>query len=275
MIQVMNDARLSQFFYPVSDELGMVENELNNLVKSLGINYLQDFMDDAGNVPDKYLRAGIVLLAAKSVEQKSIDSRIIRLASIMELVYYAVFVHNCIDEHNEKYNDLNNIENKIAVLVGDSLYTRAFFEVTQTLPINMFQIISELTLKMSLAEIKEEVLNTSSMSLEKYFEVVDEKTAAFFGKCCKLGASLVSAEESETMHLEKIGLNLGMIYQISIDFANAQLSLPANFNIQELSLFAENAEDSFRFIKDSIYKDKLTELIDYLLDHIKSLASYK
>lgn len=273
MIQAINKAGLSQFFYPVSDELDMVENELNNLIQSLGISHLQDFIDDIGNMPDKYLRAGIVLLAAKSVErnpQGTVDSQIIHLASIMELVYYAVFVHNRIAEQNVKTSDFNDIENKIAVLVGDSLYTRAFFEATRTLPINMFPIISELTLKMCLAEIKEEVLDSSSMPLEKYFEVVEEKTAAFFGKCCKLSADLVSGQESETLHLEKIGLNLGMVYQISVDFANAHQCIPANFNNQQLSSFVMDAKNSFNFLRDSIYKDKLAELLNYFLAPIES-----
>jgi octaprenyl-diphosphate synthase len=266
MIQAMKEARLSQFFYPVSDELDMVENELNNLIQSLGINYLQNIIDEIGSMPDKYLRAGIVLLAAKSAQQDhKADSQIIHLAAVMELVYYAVFVHNRIAEQNEKFSD---IENKMAVLVGDSLYTRAFFEVIRILPANMLQTISELTLKMCLAEVKEEILNSSSISLEKYFEVVEGKTASFFGKCCKLGADLASAEEKETMHLEEIGRNMGMLYQISVDSANGQQSLPENFDVQEFSSFAASADNSFKFIKDSIYKDKLIELNNYFLAHI-------
>ena len=272
MIKVVGGVELSRFFYPVSDELAMVEIELNNLIQSIGINHIKNIMDDIGCVRYKYLRAGIILLAAKSVEKdpsKSADTQIIHLASIMELIFHAVFVHNQIGEKNERYFDSTDIENKIAVLVGDSLYTRAFFAAAQILPVNMFRIISDLTLKMCLAEIKEEVLNDSAVSIEKYFELIEEKTAVFFSTCCKLSADLVSAGESEKIYLEKIGLNLGMLYQISVDFANVQPCLPVDFDIQKLGSFAIDAENSISYLKDSIYKNKLLELLNYFTAQIK------
>ncbi len=268
MIPTVSKIQLSQYTLPVSKEIGLVENILQNLVHSLAIDGSKSNTLDSYKLPDRNLYAALILLTYKSLKTEPddvVNSQLVQLASIMEFIHYAIFIHNEImdDELGQTKYDFNT-KNRISVLIGDILYTQAFFSASLSLPGHLSQVISNLTQNMCLAEIKEEMYNDAQFSLEKYLEIAREKTAVFFGACSRIASSLATSDENIIKEFEKFGLNLGMIFQYKLDSSFKHKATPEFLDSNILNSFISEAKTSIDFLGDSVYKENLLELVNYI-----------
>src|SRR5260370_13269062 len=78
----------------------------------------------------------------------------------------------------------------------------------------------------------------ADLSIDDYFEVVDRKTAALFGACCRIPAYLVDLPESSAAALQTYGTNLGICFQLIddlLDFTSSTevLGKPALSDLKE------------------------------------------
>ena len=55
------------------------------------------------------------------------------------------------------------------------------------------------------------------LSEAEYIEIITEKSASFFGGCCRLGAMLSQADEEQIESLARFGLLAGIAFQITDD----------------------------------------------------------
>lgn len=132
------------------------------------------------------------------------------------------------------------------------------------------------------------------MTFEEYLRVVEDKTASFMFVCCQCTTILSEAEEKIFRVLTNYGFNLGMCYQIVDDYidlprflaqifaydnlknSHVPISLRAkvrgkdstvtDIGMRQAEEFASKSKQSIKILPDSVYKEKLFNLVDYILN---------
>lgn len=263
--------RFDEISVPIIKELNQLELELKNVTTKLDDSTLNDVFTYFFSIPGKRLRPMLTFLSAGAINNQltsSINHSLVQLAVGIELIHSASLIHDDIidgDLERRGQKTLNKtFGNKIAVLAGDALYSRAFTIFSDTLPKEFSQTIGRVTETMSVSEI----LNAKNPfpDRETYLKIIAGKTAVFMSSCCSLGGDIVGASEKESNILSKYGENLGMAYQILDDYIDGDPVAMKNVTIEEGLQFAYAAKSSIETLKDSIYKRNLIMLVDYVLD---------
>lgn len=256
----------------ISKELYEVEMILKNMGKDFSSGLTQEIFDYFFKVPGKYLRPSLIILSAKAINPNmTVEQRVqlINLCVAIELIHSASLVHDDIidnDLFRRGQKTLNNIYGrKVAVLAGDAFYAKAF-SVLLKLPTNdAEEIITQVIEKMCIAEFEQ--AENKEISKRDYLNIIEGKTAAFMGACCKLGAITVETNEEEIKALENYGLNFGMVYQIIDDFIdNDPNAIKNNITIENAKEFAVKAHKTIENLKPSVYKEGLISLLNYVLE---------
>lgn len=270
---------LLEIYKPISKDLLLVEEELKDIIKEFSFLSTKDTLEYFFKIPGKRLRPALLLLSARAVNSDISDvleKRIIRMAAAVELIHAASLIHDdIIDEDmlRRGQKTLNNVYgNKIAVLAGDALYSRAFLMISSQFPKDFMQLITGMTENMSMAEIERVGGNALSYSKDMYYRLIRSKTAIFTAYSCRFGANLATSDEKVISSLENYGMNFGMAYQIIDDYADNDPIAARHIGQKESEVFALQSESCLHGLADSVYKTSLLHLIRYVLSiaHIQS-----
>jgi octaprenyl-diphosphate synthase len=263
---------LKDVFGPVHSDIAAVERELRSLASTLSFEKVKVLLDRFFSSPGKYLRPALLLMSAKaigSVHSAETQTRLIRAAAGVELIHNASLVHDdVIDEDIERRGQptINHSHsNRIAILAGDTLYSKAFSLLVDSLPKVLLLDVVELNIKMCSAEIEQEATRKKPKTKELILRINEGKTASFMSLCCKLGASLAGGGDAEVRRLESFGLNYGMAYQLFDDFADKDADCPGLDFPVEGKAFSDNALLDLAALPNSIGKEALRSLTDYLV----------
>jgi len=190
--------------------LKLVEEEIIKIVQSIGD---EEVINLYKKLPaGKRLRAKLLLKIANE------DSRAIRIAAIVELIHAASLLHDdVIDEATTRrgVKSINAIYgNKHAIMLGDILYSKGYFELTKYDP-QIAQIISDAVTKLSIGELKDVSLAKSFNSDESlYMDMIYKKTATLIEASAKAGAIIAGKNRED---YAQFGKNLGLAFQIVDD----------------------------------------------------------
>jgi octaprenyl-diphosphate synthase len=160
----------------------------------------------------KRLRAKLILkIAGNSLP-------VIKVASIVELIHAASLLHDdVIDDATTRRNkpSLNVLYgNKTAIMLGDILYSKGFFELNNISP-RVAKLVSNAVVQLSLGELADVELSKSfNSNKELYLKMIYQKTASLMEASAGVGANLVGKDESSYM---RYGRNLGMAFQMIDD----------------------------------------------------------
>lgn len=263
--------KFEKIYNPINKELNLVEQELMNINKNLKTKPLQDILNYFFEVPGKQLRPTLALLSAKIVNDKLSETKsyeLTQLAVFLELMHSASLIHDDVidgDYIRRGQKTLNKIYGrKIAVLAGDVIYSQAFSIICNSLPKEFTNVIVQLTENMCAAEIQQ--ANDSPASKNKYYKVIEGKTAFFMAISCKLGAVLAGGDNDEIISLESYGYNLGMAYQILDDFMDGDIDADLNITLEDAQNFAYKSIASIETFENSPYKQSLINLVNYIVD---------
>jgi octaprenyl-diphosphate synthase len=169
----------------------------------------------------KYLRPLIVLLTAQAcgnVTSLSIDA-----AVWLELLHTASLIHDdVVDDTKQRRGapSLNAVyDNRIAVLVGDYIFTEAFDRAMQSGMTDIIRIMTKISREMTEGEIKQlENTNLSSdMTEADYFAALEKKTAMLLSACAEIGAITSGASLSVQDCCQRYGRWIGFCFQIRDD----------------------------------------------------------
>jgi octaprenyl-diphosphate synthase len=269
---------LENIYMPIMDDLKMVETEIKNQIRFLTddhkfVNEIVGYFFDA---PGQRLRPALVILSAKAAmgderKQRNFDD-IIRLATIVEYIHSASLIHDDLVDGATSRREKPSINivfgNKISVLVGDMLYAHAFKLLTERFDKNVMTIFSRCVQRMCRGEINE----LRGCDFEKYLGIIEDKTAVFMSACCNAGATLTVGRENTdaVQSLSDFGLNFGMAYQIMDDLKDGD-TIVANLYrmelLEKLKEFVDGAEKSLYGLRESIYKESLTNLLKYIIEY--------
>ena len=210
-----------RIFSLVKDETALVEAEFERQASSniQVINYLGEYLRASGG---KRVRPALLLLANKAVNGNASEERVIRLATVMEMLHTATLVHDDIIDNalTRRNNESINARfgNQTAVLMGDWLYMSAFETSLKERSLEILDILTELTRKMTEGEIIQlTMLGRTDVTEVEYFDVLQRKTAFLFSACCEIGAILGDVSDAQKESLRLYGKNLGTAFQLADD----------------------------------------------------------
>lgn len=254
-----------------------MKKELKSIGEDLGNPYIREVFEYFFKNPGKLLRPTLVFLSAgvlNRLQSDSVNHLLVQLAIAVELIHSSSLIHDDIIDGDQKrrgQKTLNNaFGNKIAVWAGDALYTRAFSILSGMFPKDFAVLMIQVTKNMSTVEIQQAISKTDSLAQEKYIELIRGKTALLMGACCRLGGSLAGAGEKEKSDLENFGINFGMVYQIIDDYLDNDPLRCENVGLEEAHKYALDAKYAVKDFDDSIYKESLIALVDYVLSFSNS-----
>ena len=210
-----------KIFNLIANELSLVEAEFERRIGSniQVIKYLGDYLQRSGG---KRVRPALNILSNYAVGGDGAKENSIRIAAVMEFLHTATLVHDdIIDNAETRRNRLSvnaRFGNQTAVLMGDWLYMSAFETSLQERSLEILDILTKVTRKMTEGElIQLTTLGKSSINETEYFDILRRKTAYLFSACCEIGAILGKAPKEQQIALREYGMNLGTAFQLADD----------------------------------------------------------
>lgn len=170
----------------------------------------------------KQLRPMLVFFSGMRDERGEVNEDLVKIAAVMELVHLATLVHDDIlDEatlrHKEKTVQVK-YGSRAAVLLGDALFSHALHLASEFPSVDVCRQVSEAVRRVCCGEIAQTLRDPNSeKSLQKYFRIIDLKTAELFRVSAKLGAQKSGGSDDYVSAVEGFGRNFGMAYQIYDD----------------------------------------------------------
>jgi len=160
----------------------------------------------------KRLRAKLILRIAGT------SLPVVKTAAVVEMIHAASLLHDdVIDDAYTRRNkpSLNAIYgNKTAIMLGDILYSKGFFELNN-ISAEVSKIISNAVVQLSLGELKDVSLSNSfNIDKDIYLEMIYQKTASLIEASAGAAAVLAGKPKKPFMIY---GRNLGLAFQMIDD----------------------------------------------------------
>ncbi|QOR61337.1 polyprenyl synthetase family protein [Sulfurovum sp. ST-21] len=160
----------------------------------------------------KRLRAKLILRIAGG------SLPVVKTAAIVEMIHAASLLHDdVIDDAYIRRNkpSLNALYgNKTAIMLGDILYSKGFFELNN-ISTEVAKIVSNAVVQLSLGELKDVSLSkTFNVDKEVYLEMIYQKTASLIEASAGAAAVLAGKPKEPFMIY---GRNLGLAFQMVDD----------------------------------------------------------
>ena len=168
----------------------------------------------------KRLRPLLLLLAARALRHNG--DRHIELAVIVEFIHTATLLHDDVVDASQLRRGRSTANavfgNEAAVLVGDSLYSRAFQMMVTIGNMRVMQIMARTTSEIADGEVLQ-LLNRHDPDTTEasYLEVIRRKTAMLFEAAARLGAVCANAPPQLEDAMARFGRHLGTAYQLVDD----------------------------------------------------------
>ena len=302
---------LKQITPPILDDIDIFKTEfkeaLNSEVKL--INSISGYLlKNRG----KNIRPIMTLLCARLCGNPTKNTY--KAAVMMELLHVATLIHDDIVDDAKIRRGKPSIKhiwkNKISVLMGDFILSKALINMVGLKDFDALDLISRTAEKLSAGEIMQiEKSLTRNMPKNVYYDMINQKTASLIAASCELGAITTTKVSTDRKSTFDYGENLGMAFQIKddlFDFLGSEnqtgkdhggdvkknmLTLPLIYSIENASRTGRNRIKSLvrkkkksvkilKEINDIIYdsggfdyaKKKLDEFSDKATDSISSYA---
>ena len=302
---------LKQITPPILDDIDIFKTEfkeaLNSEVKL--INSISGYLlKNRG----KTIRPIMTILCARLCGNPTKNTY--KAAVMMELLHVATLIHDDIVDDAKIRRGKPSIKhiwkNKISVLMGDFILSKALINMVGLKDFDALDLISRTAEKLSAGEIMQiEKSLTRNMPKNVYYDMINQKTASLIAASCELGAITTTKVSTDRKSTFDYGENLGMAFQIKddlFDFLGSEnqtgkdhggdvkknmLTLPLIYSIENASRIGRNRIKSLvrkkkksakilKEINDIIYdaggfdyaKKKLDEFSDKATDSISSYA---
>lgn len=209
---------------PVSTELAQFEGYFRNATKS-NVKLLNLVLNYIIRTKGKQIRPLFVFLAAKIFGK--IDESTYLAATTIELLHSATLVHDdVIDESFERRGRLsiNALwKNKVAVLVGDFLFSKGLLLTTKHKEFEILELISTAVQDTIEGELlQDEKSRKLDVNEETYFEIIKKKTASLIATSIAVGTFSVTRDQEQVKVMHEIGMLAGIAFQIRDDIFDYQ-----------------------------------------------------
>ena len=188
----------------------------------------------------KQLRPMLALLSAKLCGE--VNEATVVSALSLELLHTASLIHDDVVDDTLERRGKPSINarwtNKIAILSGDYILSKALVYATKTNDLAILKSIANIGMQLSDGELLQLVNSQISKTSEaNYFTIIRKKTALLFSTCTEVGALSVKANKESLAHLRSFGEYLGICFQIKDDifdyFEDIQIGKPTGNDIRD------------------------------------------
>jgi octaprenyl-diphosphate synthase len=277
------EAALLKLYAPIRDEL---EGLQSSIAATLHENRAE--LDEIDRYvfrrPGKMLRPALVLLAgmaargdagrAESIADLLPEADIEKLRNLaltMELLHSASLIHDdVLDRATERRNAPSanaRYTDRIAVLAGDVLFSKAFGVLARHFGPEVTTPITDVTAGMCNGEIFAALLEDRKITLDEYYELIRMKTASFTAVCCYT-AALSLGHPTAAAQLHSFGMEFGLAYQIVDDHHDGDDRLVEGFDIDLATVHALRAHEALRNLPPSQHVDRLSSFIDTVVAQV-------
>lgn len=266
---------------PIAKEMQAFEGKFRQSMKTK-VRLLDTIMNYIVQRKGKQIRPMFVFLTAGLMGD--ISEKSYRGAALIELLHTATLVHDdVVDESNYRrgFFSINALwKNKIAVLVGDYLLSKALLLSIHNEDFELLKIGSTAILEMAEGELMQiEKARKLDITEEVYFEIIRRKTATLIAACCAMGVSSVGSNAEMVEKARLFGEKVGIAFQIKddlFDYGDAEIGKPLGIDIKEKKMtlpliYALNQADwlTKRRIVNMIKNEsenpkKVAEVIDFV-----------
>ena len=239
----------------------------------------------------KKIRPLLTLLVSKMLNYKG--NADVTLAVCIEFIHNATLLHDdVIDTGKIRRGKLSANQiwgNKVSVLVGDYLLSRAFKLMVKNKSLKLLEILSQTSLILARGQIQD-VGNNQNVNLteKKYLSIIDAKTAELFRISCFLPTIITDQDKRTQKIFNDFGFNFGMAFQLSddvldyfgdsskmgksvgIDFFEGKVTYPV------IHCFKKSNKKSKKIIAKLFFKRKRSRKdLALILDLMKKTNTYK
>ncbi len=224
----------------------------------------------------KKLRAKLILKISNDTKEAFV------LAAIVEMIQVASLLHDDVIDNSSTRRGQSSINalfgDKTAIMLGDILYSKAFFELN-SLPKEVSKVVSNAVTKLSIGELLDvELSNEFNPDKDKYFNMIYKKTASLIEASSFASAYL---SKKDTTKFALYGKNLGLAFQIIDDILDITadsktLGKPSLSDFKEgkttlpYILLYEKLDENGKEKLISLFKKELDDNEeDWIIKHIK------
>lgn len=186
--------------------------------------YLKEPMDYTLNSGGKMLRPAFVLIGGLfGKTDENSNERMLMTAVAIETLHMATLVHDDIIDEAFLRRGRETVQSKyskeFAVYMGDYLLSQCFLLLADNeVEPGTLKYLAKGVKKVCLGEMTQNLFRyRHDMKLLDYLGIIRGKTAALFAASLGVGAKLADAEDKTAKKLAKIGLNVGMAFQMIDD----------------------------------------------------------
>jgi octaprenyl-diphosphate synthase len=206
-------------YAPIAREMAEVERLLAETVRNdhPGV---AEVVGHVSHYKGKRLRPALLLLTAKACGRLTPKHPV--LAAVIELIHTATLVHDDVLDNASTRRHVATANarwgNHNSVLLGDYLFTHAFYLATTLGDIQACQLIGAATNRVCEGELRQG-LERGNLALSEadYFDLIDAKTAELIACSSRLGAIYSGAAPAMVDAMERYGRLIGIAFQIADD----------------------------------------------------------
>ena len=211
--------RLDKIIIPIAGDLLQYEKEFKAALDS-EVKLINSVSNYLIKNKGKSFRPILTLLCSRLCGQLTIHTY--KAAAMMELLHVATLIHDDIVDDAKTRRGKPSIKqiwkNKISVLMGDYILSKALINMVSLKDFEALDLISKTAEKLSAGEILQmEKSITRNMTKNIYYDMINQKTASLISSSCELGAITTSKSDIDRKATSEYGKNLGMAFQIKDD----------------------------------------------------------
>ena len=175
----------------------------------------------------KEIRPALVFMTARLFGSTTHATHV--AATMIELLHTATLIHDDVVDEADLRRNFTTIHriwnNKVGVLLGDYLLSRGLSVALQEDQLALLKITSRAVERMSEGELRQlKTTKLQTMTQDRYYQIIEEKTASLLAACMESGAVSVldkPTEESLTQ-IHEAGIQIGLAFQIKDDLLDYQ-----------------------------------------------------
>ena len=205
-------------------------------------------------------------------------------ASMVEILHTASLVHDdVVDDSFERrgFFSINALwKNKIAVLVGDYLFSKGLLVALDNDALHILRIMSNALKELVEGELLQiEKARRLDIKEDIYYEIIRQKTASLIAAACAIGTASSTKNQADIDKMLLFGEKIGIAFQIKddlFDFGSVDVGKPLGIDIKEKKMtlpliYALNnasKSDKSRIInivkRHSTKPEKVKEVIEFV-----------
>lgn len=224
---------------PISEEFERFSKLFDDSFVSPQDQLLKQVMEHVHSQKGKQIRPIFTLLCAKLCGD--INDNTLRIAAGYETLHTASLIHDdVVDNTMQRRNQPSAnalFDNKVSVLAGDFLLSKAIRFIADTDCPDFFKILCRLSQTLAEGELLQLQHAFSVPSEDEYIEIIRRKTAILFTLSADSAVLSVHASEADRQAINDFSNYLGICFQIKDDIfdytPNAQIGKPTLNDIRE------------------------------------------